>query len=124
MNIALWVLQILLAIMFAFHGTLFLFPPPDLVDIMNEQLAPWFRIFLGIAEWLAAVGLILPGLTRIMPHLVGWAAVGISIITISASVLHFTRGEISSAIMTAVLFIMSVFVAYMRLKVKPIAPRA
>lgn len=123
MSIVLWVLQILLALMFAFHGTLFLFPPPDLIDIMNEQFATWFRIFLGIAEWLAAIGLILPGVTRILPQLVAWAAAGIGLITISATVLHLTRGEISSAITTAVLFIMSAVVAYMRWKVKPIAPR-
>lgn len=123
MNIVLWILQVLLAVQFLFHGWLFLSPPAELVDIMNAQFAPWFRIFLGVAEWLAAIGLILPGITRILPWLTALAAAGLMIVMASATVLHLTRGETSSAIMTAVLFVLVTFVAYMRWKVKPIAAR-
>jgi hypothetical protein len=45
------------------------------------------------------------------------------IVVVSATILHLSRGEISSAIMTAVLSVLLGFVAYMRWKVKPIAPR-
>lgn len=124
MNILLWILQILLAAAFAAHGWLFLSPPPDLLAVMNESLNPNFRLFLGVAEVLAAVGLILPGITRILPWLIALAAAGIMIVTISATVLHISRGEISSAVTTAVLFALATFVAYMRWKVKPIQPRA
>lgn len=121
MNIVLWILQVLLAAQFVFHGWIFLFPPADLVDIMNAEFAPWFRIFLGVAEWLGAAGLILPGLTRILPWLTPLAAAGLMIVVGSATVLHLSRGEIGSAIMTAVLFVLCTFVAYMRWTVKPIA---
>lgn len=124
MNILLWILQVLLAAAFAAHGWLFLSPPPDLLAVMNESLNPNFRLFLGVAEVLAAIGLILPGITRILPWLVALAAVGIMIVTISATVLHISRGEISSAVTTAILFALATFVAYMRWKVKPIQPRA
>lgn len=124
MNILLWILQILLAAAFAAHGWLFLSPPPDLLALMNESLNPNFRLFLGVAEVLAAIGLILPGITRILPWLVALAAAGIMIVTISATVLHISRGEISSAVTTAILFALATFVAYMRWKVKPIQPRA
>jgi uncharacterized membrane protein YphA (DoxX/SURF4 family) len=124
MNIFLWVLQVLLAVAFAAHGWLFLSPPPELLEMMNEMLPTWFRLFLGVAEVLAAVGLILPGLTRIMPWLISLAAAGLMIVMVSASILHATRGEISSAVTTAVLLVMVTFVAYMRWKVKPILPRA
>lgn len=64
MNILLWVLQILLAAAFTAHGWLFLNPPAELVAVMNESIHPTFRLFLGVAEVLAAVGLILPGSLR------------------------------------------------------------
>ena len=124
MNIFLWVLQVLLAAAFAAHGVLFLAPPPELLVEMNKMLPTWFRLFLGVAEVLAAVGLILPGLTRIVPRLVALAAVGIMLVMVSATVLHIARGEISSAVTTAVLLVLATFVAYMRWKVKPIQPRA
>jgi hypothetical protein len=114
---------VLLAVEFVFHGWIFLFPPTDLVDIMNAEFAPWFRIFLGVAEWLGAAGLILPGVTRILPWLISLAAAGLMIVVGSATVLHLSRGEIGSAITTAVLFGLCAFVAYMRWKVKAILPR-
>ena len=124
MNIALWVLQVLLALAFAAHGFLLLAPPPDMLKLMNESMSTGFRLFLGAAEVLAAIGLILPGLTRIQPWLVWAAAVGIMIVMISATVLHISRNEVSAAITTFILLIMATFVAYMRWKVKPILPRA
>jgi uncharacterized membrane protein YphA (DoxX/SURF4 family) len=123
MNIALWILQVLLTVQFLWHGWLFVAPPPDLVDIMNAEFVPWFRIFLGVAELLAAAGLILPSATRILPWLTPLAAAGLMIVTGSATVFHLFRGEISNAIFTAVLFVLVTFVAYMRWKVKPISPR-
>lgn len=123
MNIVLWILQILLAVAFAAHGWMMVAPPPELAVIMNEQLGVPFRLFIGIGELLAAVGLILPGLTRILPSLVAWAAAGLAVVTVSATVLHFSRGEISSGATTAILLVLTAFVAYMRLRVKPIAPR-
>lgn len=123
MNILLWVLQALLAIAFLAHGWLFLSPPAELVDQMNASLPKWFQLFLGVAEVLAAIGLTLPGLTRILPWLVTWAALGIMIVTVSATVFHLVRGEMSSAAITLVLFGIATFVAYMRYRVVPIPAR-
>jgi len=123
MNIVLWVLQVLLAAAFLAHGLLLLFPPASMVELMNASMAPSFRIFIGVAEVLAAIGLTLPGMTRILPWLISWAAAGIMIVMISATVFHIMRGETSSAISTAVLLVIATYVAYMRWKVKPIRPR-
>src|SRR5262249_1102437 len=123
MNIVLWVLQILLAIAFFAHGWLLLSPPLELVDLLNSLIPPAFRIFLGVGEVLAAVGLIVPGVTRIQPWLVSCAAAGLLPVMIGATVLHIRRGEVSSAITTACLFVLLAFVAYMRWKVKPILSR-
>ena len=120
MNIVLWVLQVLLAVAFFAHGWLFLSPPPDIAALMNASLPRWFQLFLGVAEVLAAVGLTLPGLTRIMPWLVTWAAGGIMIVMVSATVYHLMRGENSSAAITLLLLVMATFVAYMRHRVLPI----
>ena len=123
MNIVLWVLQVLLAVAFFAHGWLFLSPPPELVEQMNASLPRWFQLSLGVAEVLAAVGLTLPGLTRILPWLVSWAAVGIMIVLVSATIWHLARGEMSSAAITVVLLAMATFVAYMRVRVLPIQGR-
>ena len=123
MNRFLWVLQVLLAVAFVAHGWLFLFPPADMVAVMNASIHPAFRLFIGGAEVLAAIGLILPGLTRIQPWLVPSAAAGLMIVMIGAVILHIARGETSSAIVTAILFALVTFVAYMRWRVHPILPR-
>ena len=123
MNIALWVVQVLLAVAFLAHGWLFLAPPPEIAAMMNASLPRWFQIFLGVAEVLAAVGLTLPGLTRIQPWLVTWAAVGIMVVMVSATAFHLMRGEISSAATTLVLLAMATFVAYSRHRVLPIGVR-
>jgi hypothetical protein len=81
------------------------------------------RLFIGVAELLAAAGLILPGLTRILPKLTALAAAGLMVVMISATVLHLSRGEGSSAITAAVLLVLVTLVAYMRWKVIPIAAR-
>ena len=123
MNIVLWVLQVLLAVAFFAHGWLFLAPPADIAEQMNASLPRWFQLFLGVAEVLAAVGLTLPGLVRIMPWLVTAAAVGIVMVTVSATAFHVVRGEMSSAFITLLLLAMAAFVAYMRHRVLPIRTR-
>ena len=122
MNVTLWVLQVLLAVAFLAHGWIFLFPPADMVELMNASIPPAFRIFLGVAEVLAAVGLTLPGITRVLPWLVPCAAAGLMVVMIGATILHTARGEVSSAITTALLLVVATFVAYMRWKVRPIVP--
>ena len=123
MNIVLWVVQILLAVAFFAHGLLFLNPPAELVEQMNASLPRWFQLFLGVAEILAAVGLTLPGLTRILPWLVTWAAGGIMIVMVSATGFHVARDEMSSAAITLVLLAMATFVATLRHYRVPIQPR-
>jgi len=123
MNIVLWVLQVLLALAFLAHGGLLLFPPAAIVDQMNASLPRWFQLFLGIAEILAAVGLTLPGVTRIQPWLVSYAAAGIMFVMVCATVFHLVRGEVSSAMTTVVLLAVATFVAYARWRVAPIRPR-
>jgi uncharacterized membrane protein YphA (DoxX/SURF4 family) len=69
LNIALWTLQVLLAAAYVAHGWMMVSPPAELLALMNAQLGEGFRLFIGVAELLAAAGLILPGVTRILPFL-------------------------------------------------------
>ena len=123
MNITLWVLQVLLAAAFFAHGWLLLMPPPEIAAQMNAELPRWFWVFLGVAEVLAAIGLTLPGVTRILPWLVPAAAAGVMFVMISATAWHVVRSEFSSAVITAVLLAMATFTAYGRWRVAPIRPR-
>lgn len=123
MKILLWVLQALLAAAFLAHGWLLIAPPAAVAAQMNATLPRWFQIFLGVAEVLAAVGLTLPGITRIQPWLVPAAAGGVIVVMVSATIFHLTRGELGSAATTFVLLVMAAFVAYMRWKVAPIRSR-
>ena len=59
MNIALWIIQGLLAALFLFTGGMKLITP---IEEMTKQIAMpgWFLRFIGVAEMLGAIGLILP----------------------------------------------------------------
>ena len=123
MNKLLWTLQILLAMAFLAHGIMMIAPPPEIALQMDKFLPRWFQLFLGVAEVLAAIGLTVPGFTRIQPRLVPAAAVGLMIVMLCATILHASRGEVGSAVTTLVLLLLATFVAYGRWKRVPIAAR-
>ena len=123
LNIALWVLQVLMAALFFWHGQLMAFPPAEMVEMINSNIGPQLRVFIGVAEILAAIGLILPGATRILPFLTPLAAAGLMLVMSLATVFHLIRGETSSAISAAVIFVLVTVIAYMRWKVAPFTAR-
>lgn len=124
MNVVLWILQALLALVFLAHGLMFLMPPPEIATQMNEILPRWFTLFLGVAEVAAGIGLVVPGVTRIKPGLVPAAALGVVIVMVGATILHVVRNEMSSAAITTVLLVMAIVVAHGRLRLSPIRPKA
>ena len=130
MNIVLWILQGVLAVLFLLHGWLYVVWPAAMVEQMRQRspnpnrevsgISPGFRRFIGVAEWLAAVGLIVPGLTGILPWLTPLAAFGLMIVMGSAVVYHLRRGETQMVLPTGILFVLVTFVAYMRWLVFPL----
>jgi putative oxidoreductase len=94
-----------------------------MVAQMNAAIAPALRLFIGVTEVLAAVGLTLPGITRVQPWPVVAAAVGLMVVMVCATVFHIGRGEWSSAVTTTVLLALLAVVAYLRWKVSPLLPR-
>src|SRR5689334_3016585 len=85
---ALWSLQVLLALLFLFAGSMKLFTPIEVLRAqMSLPLPDWFVSFTGIAECAGALGLILPGLLRIKRGLTPLAACGLMVIMLGATVL-------------------------------------
>jgi putative oxidoreductase len=121
MRIVVWVFQILLAIAFLAHGLMMLFPPASIAEQMNAAMPQrWFQVFIGVAEVLAFIGLTLPPLARRHRWLMAWAAGGIMIVMISATVFHLYRSEISSAVTTLVLLVIATYVANVRRREYPL----
>ena len=115
MNIALWIIQVLLAALFIFAGgTKLIMPIEEMTKQMPIPLPGWFLRFIGVAELLGGIGLVLPWLTRIQPKLTPVAAAGLVIIMIGATVLTLMTGEITMALMPLVVGILCVFIAYGR----------
>ena len=121
MNTLLWVTQAVLAFVFMAHGLLFLFPPAAVRNVKKQTpFSAAFLHFICAAEILAAFGLILPGVTGILPWLTPLAATGLVPIVGGAAVLHLSRREIPPALVTAILFALAAFVAYVRWFVIPV----
>ena len=115
MTYALWIAQALLALIFLFAGGVKLVLP---LEAMTEQmpvpLPGWFLRFIGVAEVLGAIGLILPSLLGIRPVLTPLAAAGLVVIMIGATVLTLASGDVVAALIPLVVGLLSAFVAYGR----------
>ncbi|MEC0227522.1 DoxX family protein [Paenibacillus alba] len=118
MNIALWVLQVLLAFMFIMAGAMKLFQYEKFAAKADWAKNRGLASFIGIVEVLGGIGLIVPGLVGIAPVLTAFAALGIAIIMLLAVILHISRKEPGVGI-TIVLLLVSLFVAYGRFFLEP-----
>jgi DoxX-like family len=118
MTYALWIVQGLLALLFLFAGGMKLVLP---IEVLTEQmpLPGLFVRFIGMAEVLGSVGLILPGLLRIRPGLTPLAAAGLVIIMIGATVLTLAGSEVVSALIPLMVGLLLAFVAYGRWRLAP-----
>src|SRR5215207_6433395 len=120
MNILLWILHILLALMFLFAGGTKLVWSMEYMQSLSPPNAivwpEWFIRFIGVCEVLGALGLILPGLLRRQQHLTVWAAIGLTIIMIGAAVTTVISLGVAPAIFPLIIGLLCVFVAYGRWK--------
>ncbi len=123
MDTALWIVQILLAIVFLITGAVKLLVPrekamekaPYCEDYTQRQLH-----WIGIVEILGALGLILPAVTGILPWLTPLAAVGLALTMVGAIITHYRREEYFHIISNVILLLLSLFVAYGRFFVEPL----
>lgn len=119
LNITLWTVQALLALFFAFgSGLPKLILPIDKLALPIE-LPELFIRFIGVAEVLGALGLILPGLTRIRPGLTPLAALGLVVVAVGATVYQVVAGKPGNAIFALAVALVAAFVAYGRTRLVP-----
>jgi DoxX-like protein len=121
LNRVLWGAQILLAVTFLFTGlTKLLVPIPMLQAQMPIVLPGAFLRFLGLAETLGAIAMILPGVLRFRTGLTALAAAGLVIIMIGATAYTIIGGPAVEALMPFVVGLLAVFVAYGRWRLAPL----
>ncbi len=123
MNILLWVIQILLALLFLFAGvTKLIWSMEDMQEMASPdqvQLPELFIRFIGVVEVLGALGLVLPGIFRIRRGLTALAATGLAIIMVGAVIITIAGGgppitRIAMAITPLIVGVLCAFVAYGR----------
>lgn len=116
MNTVLWILQVVLALVFLASGSMKVFR----YDVARErtrfaQVAPRQLVtFVGAAELLGAVGLVLPAATGILPWLTPLAAAGLVMVMLGASLFHVRLREYSGVLMTTTILLLSMVIVYGR----------
>lgn len=123
-NVTLWIVQGILALFFigASGGPKLLLP--------QEMLGMWlplpqaFMLFIGVAEVLGGLGLILPGVTRIRTGLTPLAALGLATVALCGSVYEGAGPEPTNAMYAFVIALLAASVAYGRWRLVPLNERS
>jgi uncharacterized membrane protein YphA (DoxX/SURF4 family) len=118
MNLALWIIAIVLAVAFAGSGLMKLVVPKDKLVTAGQGWAQDYSQtnirLIGLVEILGAVGLVLPAAVHIAPILVPLAAVGLALVMVGAIVVHARRKEPMNIAVNVVLIALAVVVAWGR----------
>jgi hypothetical protein len=120
MHKALWIIQALLALLFLWTGGIKLaLTSEEMTAVMS--LPGWFLRFLGVAEILGGLGLVLPGMLRIRPELTPLAACGLVVIMIGATWITLQGMGLAPALLPLITGLLAAFVAYGRFRLKPLS---
>ena len=117
MNILLWVLQVLAALMYGASGVMKVF----MFDKISRDVASFGALpreawmALGILELVCTVGLIVPAAFRWRPGLTVVAATVLAIETLVFIGVHVKYREMAPSIMSVVLGLLMAFIAYGRM---------
>jgi len=124
MNIVLWIIQILLALLFIFAGGMKIVVPTDLLMAQappgSTHFPSFFMKFIGVVELLGGLGLILPGIFRRRQELTPLAAAGLVIVMIGAVVISVKDHGIMAGVTPLIVGLLCAFVAYGRWKLRPL----
>ena len=117
MNLALWIVQGLLAFAFIASGAMKVFAYEKYKATSEKKtgqtaLSRGFITFIGMAEISGSLGIVLPMATNIAPWLSPWAATGLAIIMLLAIVFHARQHE--SVAVPVILFLLAGFVVFGR----------
>jgi len=124
MNILLWIIQILLALLFLAAGISKLVIPADVLMQSappgSTQFSASFLKLIGLVETLGGLGLILPGVFHKRPELTPLAAAGLVIVMIGAVAISVKDHGIQAGVTPLIVGLLCAFVAYGRWKLKPL----
>ena len=127
LNIGLWVAQVMLALVFGMAGVMKLtMAIPDLAAMMTwpGNFPEVMVRFIGAAELLGAIGIILPAATKILPLLTPLAAAGFALVQILAIPVHVSQGDIAMVgPINVILLGLSLFVIWGRYRKLPIVTK-
>jgi uncharacterized membrane protein len=122
MNVLLWVLQVLAALLYTASGIMKIFMfdkvSKDVPSFGALPRGAWMA--LGILELVCMVGLIVPAAFHWRPALTVVAATALAIESLVFIGVHVKYREITPIIMSAVLGLLMAFIAYGRIVLKPI----
>lgn len=116
MNIALWVVQALLALAFLMAGSMkaFQYEKAKATMAWVKDVSKGLVSFIGLAEILGALGLVLPAVLGLPAILTPLAAAGLVLTMLLAAGFHLKRGENQAIVANLVLGALAAFVAYGR----------
>ena len=122
MHVTLWILQVVLAVVFAIAGVTHFLPPEGLPESMRgmAEMPAGVPYLIGTVEILAVLGLILPGLTGIQTRLTPLAGAGLILVMVGAIVWHAQREEFPNIVLNVILAAIAAFVAYGRWRLRPL----
>ena len=122
MNVVLWIVQALLAAAYVLSGSMKAFRPVEQLSKnmtwVSDVPAGLVR-FIGIAEVLGAIGLILPMATNVAPGLTVAAAAGLVLVQLCALAFHLSRHETRVIPGNVILLLLALFVLVGRLAIVP-----
>ena len=122
MNILLWVLQVLAALLYGSSGVMKVFMFEKISqDVPSFGALPrdaWMA--LGIMELVCTIGLIVPAAFHWRPHLTILAATLLAIESLVFVWVHVKYHEITPLILSGVLGLLMAFIAYGRMVLRPI----
>jgi putative oxidoreductase len=116
MNIALWIAQIILAVLYVLAGVWKLMGEGSTL----EEIMPGFSLTLirvvGIVELLAGLGMVLPAIVRRWRMVAAWAGIVVAVESVLFVVYHLSLAAIGPAVAVVVLGALAAFVAWGRLR--------
>jgi uncharacterized membrane protein YphA (DoxX/SURF4 family) len=122
MNILLWVLQVLAALLYGSSGVMKVF----MFDKVSQDVPSFGALprkvwmILGIVELVCTVGLIVPGALHWQPQLTVVAAAVLAVESLVFVGVHFKYREVAPTILSGVLGLLMAFIAYSRVFLQPL----
>jgi uncharacterized membrane protein YphA (DoxX/SURF4 family) len=118
MNVVLWIIASVLAVLFLASGAMKLLQPKEKLAASGQEWTEDFSAntikLIGGLEVLAAIGLILPAVVDVVPVLVPLAALGLVLVMIGAIVTHARRRENPMVVVNLVLLVLAAVVVWGR----------